>query len=97
MGAVQAKGGLVMSRQEKALDVASTQGKKKSARRDGNARYLFIKPIPLFCQGFISAFNLPLSLAYHQLLNLVIDLAVRFDIRWQWSHRLADRQEIRDE
>ena len=69
---------------------------KKSARRDGNARYLFIEPISQFCQGFISAFTLPLSLAFHQLLNLIIDLTIRFDIRWQWVHRLADRQEIRD-
>ena len=70
---------------------------KKSVLLGGYTAYLPFKPTLQFYQGFISAFTIPLSLAYHQLLNLVIDLAVRFDIRWKWIHRLADRQEVRDE
>ena len=84
-----------MSRKAKALG-GESQG-KKSARLDGFTRHLPFKPISQFCQGLIHGLILPLKLVHHQFLHRIIDLAIRYDIRWKWVHRLADRQEARDE
>jgi len=80
-----------MSRKAKALG-GESQGKGKFVRLGGYTRCNILKPFLQFCQGFISAFTSPFSLACYQLLNLIIDLAIRYDIRWKWIHRLADKQ-----
>lgn len=50
---------------------AGNRGLSKFVRLDGNTRYLPLKPISQFCQGFVSAFTSPVALLWHRIVSRI--------------------------